>query len=408
MKHYFNYICANTSNMKQYIDLIEKIIKTGVQKSDRTGTGTISIFGHQSEYDLSKGFPLLTAKSTYYKGIFIELLWFLGIHLKDEKYSKLPMTNIKYLVDNNVNIWNEWAHKGMLKYQKETYEKILAENPTVKLTPLPEMSLKEFVEKIKEDKDGFAEKWGNLGSVYGKQWRKWQFTEISNGDQNSMQVQLGHIDQIQYVIDRLKTHPEDRGLIVSAWNVGELDQMALRPCHTMFQFYTQPLSYNERLNIHLQRVKSQGGFDTCDIKTEEKLDSKGIPKYKLSLQLYQRSADVFLGVPFNIASYALLLSMVAQVSNMVVDKFVHTFGDAHIYVNHMSQVNQLLKQITPNITSDVDFWDKNFNSTIGYEWPELPQLELNQEIKNIFDFTMNDIKIVNYKPLPKISAPIAI
>lgn len=394
--------------MEQYIKLIERIIREGVSKKDRTGTGTISIFGHQSTYDLQKGFPLLTAKSTYPKGVIIELLWFIGIHMKDEKYNKLPMTNIKYLVDNKVNIWNEWPHRDMIKFQKETTEKLRLEYPNQTFDGFESISLKEFTDKVKNE-EGFAEKWGNLGSVYGKQWRKWQFTELEETE-NGVKAKMGFIDQLLNAIERLKTHPDDRGNIISAWNVGELDQMALRPCHTMFQFYTQPLTYSERLTIYEKWINTmRGGIDTDDFNTEEKMDERGVPKYKLSLQLYQRSADVFLGVPFNVASYSLLTYMIAQVVNMVPDKFVHTFGDAHIYSNHKSQVNELLQRFYSFNNEKTDFWiQKNALNNLRNSWPALPTLKLNPDIKNIMDFTINDITIENYNPLPKIEAPVAI
>jgi len=407
VKGYFSYFYKK-EKMEQYIELIKRIISEGKEKEDRTGTGTISIFGHQSVYDLSKGFPLLTAKATYTKGIIVELLWFLGIHLKDEKYQKFSMTNIKYLVDNNVNIWNEWAHRDMVKYQKEVSEKIKIENPNVEFNlKIDLISLQEFTQRIKED-DGFAEKWGNLGSVYGQQWRKWKFTDYEKTQENTFQAKIGFIDQIKYAIERLKTNPEDRGIIISAWNVGELDQMALRPCHTMFQLYAEPLSYKERLDVYEKNIK----VDTADFKTEEKLDNRGVPKYKLSLQLYQRSADVFLGVPFNIASYSILLQMIAQVTNMTIGNFIHTFGDAHIYKNHKTQVNELLKKISPELRDNpesIDFYEnKSLLTQVGNDWPVLPTLWLNTSVKSIEDFTIEDIKIKDYKPFPKIEAPIAV
>jgi thymidylate synthase len=394
--------------MEQFIDLLKRIIKEGKEKKDRTSTGTISIFGHQSEYDLSKGLPLLTAKHTYTRGIIIELLWFLGNHMKDERYANLPMTNIKYLVDNNVNIWNEWAHKGMLKYQKESHAKISAEYPNQTFTQLPPMPLDEFREKIKNEK-GFAEKWGDLGAVYGQQWKMWQFTEFVRKDNKGVEARTGHCDQISWALHMLKTKPEDRGIIISAWNVGELDHMALRPCHTMFQFYTEELTQQER-NLHIIAQEARGEFRV--LWSDEELNTLNVPKYKLSLQLYQRSADTFLGVPFNIASYSILLHMFAQLSNMVPGKFVHTFGDAHIYSNHKTQVNELLKKISPELRDNpepLDFFEnKELLDKVGNDWPALPQLWLNPEVNNMEDFTPADIEIKNYKPLSKIEAPIAI
>lgn len=397
--------------MEQFVELLKRIIKEGKEKKDRTGTGTISIFGHQSVYDLSKGFPLLTAKNTYTRGIITELLWFLGNHMKDEKYSKLPMTNIKYLVDNNVNIWNEWAHKGMLKYQQDAHTKISLEFPHQIFNPLPQMSLEEFKDKIKNE-EGFSEKWGDLGSIYGQQWRMWQFTEFIKKDDKGVEARTGHCDQINWALHMLKTKPEDRGIVISAWNVGELDHMALRPCHTMFQFYTEEMNAEER-NIWFDKNWGYGGEKGGKNNWKDfELDQQNVPKYKLSLQLYQRSADTFLGVPFNIASYSILLHMFAQLTNMIPDKFIHTFGDAHIYSNHKTQVNEFLKRISPELMDNpepVDFFEnKHLLDKVGNKWPELPELWLNPDVKKIEDFTLDDIKVKNYKPLSKIEAPIAI
>ena len=264
--------------MKQYLDLMQKVLNEGQKKSDRTGTGTLSIFGHQMEFDLSDGFPLVTTKKVHLKSIVHELIWFLQ-----------GSTNISYLKENGVSIWDEWADEK-----------------------------------------------GDLGPVYGAQWRSWP-------DGNN-----GTIDQIQNLIQGIKTNPDSRRHIVSAWNPALVDEMALPPCHSLFQFY--------------------------------------IVNEELSCQLYQRSADIFLGVPFNIASYALLTHMVAHVCNLKAGKFVHTFGDAHLYLNHLDQAKLQLSRDTKI----------------------LPQLKLNSEVKNIFDFKFEDIEITNYESHPSISAPIAV
>lgn len=343
--------------MKQYIDLITKILEEGKEKKDRTGVGTISTFGHQSFFDMNDGFPLLTLKKTWFPGVAYELLWFLGNHTKLEAYKNLPKTNIKYLTDNKVRIWNEWA-----------------------------------------DKDG------NLGPVYGEQWTNW---EVCPRTPEQVDTPL-EINQIQNIIDRLKTNPEDRGLIVSAWNTGELDRMALRPCHTMFQFYAEELSYEERKS--LMKIDPE---TLCKNEAEVLLfmASEEIPEHKLSLQLYQRSADTFLGVPFNIASYSLLLHMVAHVTNMVPGKFIHTFGDAHLYLNHQEQINQFLQRTLPESNIKIDFWNKRKDASlfIGNNYgPKLPTIRLNPNIKNIFDFQFEDIELIDYNPLPAINAPVAI
>lgn len=264
--------------MKQYLDLCQRVLKEGTEKHDRTGTGTISVFGHQMRFNLEEGFPLLTTKKLHLKSIIHELLWFLN-----------GDTNIKYLQDNGVRIWNEWADEN-----------------------------------------------GELGPVYGHQWRSWP------------DYQGGHIDQITQLVEQIKKNPDSRRHIVSAWNVAEVNNMALPPCHTLFQFY--------------------------------------VADGKLSLQLYQRSADIFLGVPFNIASYALLLQMMAQVTGLRVGDFVHTFGDAHIYLNHIEQIKlQLTRDPRP-----------------------LPKMVINPDVKNIFDFKFEDFVLQDYDPHPHIKGVVAV
>ena len=264
--------------MKQYLDLMQKVLDEGQEKSDRTGTGTLSIFGHQMKFDLSKGFPLVTTKKVHLKSIIHELIWFLQ-----------GSTNISYLKENGVSIWDEWADEN-----------------------------------------------GDLGPVYGAQWRSWP-------DGNN-----GTIDQIENLINGINNNPDSRRHIVSAWNPALVDEMALPPCHSLFQFY--------------------------------------VANGELSCQLYQRSADIFLGVPFNIASYALLTHMIAQVCNLKAGRFVHTLGDAHLYINHLEQAKlQLSREIMV-----------------------LPELKLSSNVDNIFDFKFEDIEIVNYESHPAISAPIAV
>jgi thymidylate synthase len=305
--------------MKQYLDLLRDIKENGSKKTDRTGTGTISVFGRQVRYDLSKGFPAVTTKKLYLRAIIHELLWF----LKGE-------TNIKYLVDNDVHIWDEWPYRAYLKSQGK---------------PVPDSNseewktgIKEFTERIKTD-DAFAKEHGNLGPVYGYQWRSWPTPDGK------------HIDQISQVIETLKTNPDSRRIIVSGWNVAFIDEMAkagIPPCHTLFQFY--------------------------------------VVDGKLSCQLYQRSADTFLGVPFNIASYALLTMMIAQVTGLEPGEFIHTFGDAHIYLNHLEQVDlQLSREPKP-----------------------LPTMKINPDVKSLFDFKFEDFELVGYESHPPIKAPIAV
>jgi thymidylate synthase len=264
--------------MKQYIDLLNHVLKNGVEKSDRTGTGTISVFGYQSRYDLSEGFPVLTTKKLHLKSIIHELLWFLT-----------GETNIKYLQENGVRIWNEWADEN-----------------------------------------------GNLGPVYGYQWRSWPTPDGR------------HIDQVSQVVESLKNSPDSRRHIISAWNVGQIDQMNLPPCHVLVQFY--------------------------------------VANGKLSCQLYQRSADIFLGVPFNIASYALFTMMLAQVCGLKPGEFIHTLGDAHIYLNHLEQVKtQVTREPYP-----------------------LPQMKINPEVKSIFEFKYSDFELVGYQSHPHIAGAVAV
>ena len=290
--------------MQQYLDLCRHVLEHGEKREDRTGTGTISTFGYQMRFDLTKGFPLLTTKKVFYRGIFEELLWFLSGN-----------TNIKPLVDKKVGIWKEWPYD---KYSK---------SPDFKGE-----TLEEFIEKIRDDQE-FADKYGNLGPVYGKQWRDF------NG-----------VDQISQLIEGIKNNPFSRRHLVVAYNPSEVKDMALPPCHSLFQFYVSA-------------------------------DGK-----KLSCQLYQRSGDVFLGVPFNIASYSLLLAMVAQVCDLEPYEFIHTFGDVHIYLNHLDQINEQLSR-TPR---------------------PLPKLVLNKDVKNIFDFKYEDIKIEDYDPYPAIKGAVSV
>jgi thymidylate synthase len=298
---------------RQYLNLLQELLTYGTFKEDRTGTGTYSVFGRQLRFNLADGFPLLTTKKLFIKGIIHELLWFLS-----------GDSNIKYLVDNNVHIWNEWPYKNYVKSQTTLNQKPL--------------SLELFIERIKSDTI-FAKKWGELGPVYGVQWRKWK---THTGKK---------IDQISNLIHQIKSNPNSRRLIVSAWNTADIEEMAiagLPPCHTLFQFY--------------------------------------VADSKLSCQLYQRSADSFLGVPFNIASYALLLSMVAKVTNLEVGDFVHTFGDVHLYSNHKDQAKlQLTREPKP-----------------------FPKLKIKNRNQDIFSFRVDDFIIEDYDPYPGIKAPIAV
>ena len=298
--------------MKQYLDLLARIKNEGIVKTDRTGTGTKSVFGHQMRFDLSEGFPLLTTKKVFLKGIIHELLWFLN-----------GDTNIKYLVDNGVHIWDNDAYR----YYNEL---------CVKEGVLP-VAMDEFLRAAQEGIDSPIEgyKFGDLNHVYGYQWRSWP---RPNGEA---------IDQIQQAVDLITKNPDSRRIIVSAWNVADVEKMALPPCHTLFQFY--------------------------------------VADGKLSCMLYQRSADTFLGVPFNIASYALLTMMMAQVCGLEPGEFVHTTGDTHLYLNHFEQVDEQLSR-TPRA---------------------LPKMKINPDVKSIFDFKYEDFELEGYDPYPTIKAPMS-
>lgn len=301
--------------MQQYHDLMRHIMEEGVEKKDRTGVGTRSVFGYQMRFPLEEGFPLVTTKKVHLRSIIHELLWFLQ-----------GDTNIRYLVQNKVNIWNDWPYQNWLREEglEEEYPKY---------SEAWKAKMKEFVERVKDD-EAFAKEWGELGPVYGQQWRNFE-----------------GVDQIGQLVEDLKRNPDSRRHIVSAWNPKDIPVMAksgLPPCHTLFQFY--------------------------------------VAEGKLSCQLYQRSADVFLGVPFNIASYALLTMMVAQVTGLKPGDFVHTFGDAHLYLNHLEQTReQLARDLRP-----------------------LPTMKINPEVKDLFAFTYDDFELVNYDPHPAIKAEVAV
>ena len=301
--------------MKQYLDLVRHIRDHGTIKEDRTGTGTVSIFGYQMRFNLADGFPLVTTKRVHLKSILHELLWF----IKGD-------TNIKYLVQNGVGIWNDWPYQNWLREtgQAQNLQMYSSEWRLV---------MKEFIERIKSD-DTFARQFGDLGPVYGKQWRN-----------------FGGVDQLTNLVNDIKTNPDSRRLIVSAWNPQDIPVMVksgLPPCHSLFQFY--------------------------------------VVEGRLSCQLYQRSADVFLGVPFNIASYAILTTMIAQVTGLRLGDFIHTFGDAHLYLNHMEQVDEQL--------SRVEF--------------DLPELKVNPDVTSLFDFVFEDFELQNYMSHEPISAPVAV
>ena len=292
---------------KQYQSLLQDILDNGVEKKDRTGTGTISVFGRQIRHKMSEGFPLLTTKKMPFKTIVTELLWFLR-----------GDTNIKYLVDNNCHIWDGDAFKNYVNTYKGNFP----------------MDMEEFIETIKTN-DEFAKRWGELGPIYGAQWRKWAFIDDSSGYREDWE--WDSIDQIQNLINDLKTNPDSRRLMVNAWNVGELDQMVLPPCHYGFQVYTRELNLDERIDIY---NSSKVPMNQSSDYFHEHMESYDIPRRAISLMWNQRSVDTFLGLPFNIASYGLLLEIIAKEVNMIPDELIGNLGDVHLYSNHIEQAKE--------------------------------------------------------------------
>ena len=323
---------------KEYQILLEHILGNGVEKKDRTGTGTISIFGEQIRHKMSEGFPLLTTKKMAWKSIVTELLWFLR-----------GDTNIKFLVDNGCNVWNGDAYKNYCKW----FESQSEVEKTYYGAILP--TLEEFINRIKTDKE-FARTWGELGPIYGKQWRDWNGYK-DDGSTWSMSNNIEGTDQIANLINNLKTNPDSRRLMVSAWNVGELDQMVLPPCHYGFQVYTRELSLDERLD--LMRKRTRDGTVDYDNRHHGFLDYHNIPKRAISLMWNQRSVDTFLGLPFNIASYGLLLEIIAKAVNMVPDELIGNLGDVHLYSNHIEQAEEQLTRKPfelPKLNINTEFW----------------------------------------------------
>ena len=350
----------------QYQQLLQDIIDFGADKQDRTGTGTKSIFGYTIHHNMSWGFPLLTTKKVPFKTMATELMWFL-----------MGDTNIKYLVDNNCHIWNGDCYKAYIKrYNKGEYvgKTKLLENSKKNRTLTEPFTQEEFINKIKTD-DEFAKAWGDLGPVYGKQWRSWRGLD---GYDWGTKVSETHIDQIQNLINDLKTNPDSRRLMVSAWNVGELDQMVLPPCHYGFQVYTRELDVFERCELSGDGLCAMNEIDWW----MKVLDERGIPKRAISLMWNQRSVDTFLGLPFNIASYGLLLMMIADEVGMVPDELIGNLGDTHIYLNHIEQAKE----------------------QIGREPMGLPTVHVRD---GIFCSSVNDVILENYNSHPSIKAPLS-
>jgi thymidylate synthase len=361
----------------EYFRIVNDILTNGKLKKNRTGVDTIGIFGAQAKYNVDlNAFPLLTTKKVHWPAIVHELLWFIS-----------GSTNIKYLVDNNVRIWNEWAYK---KYVDKCGAEVINTQD-------------EFIQKIKNDAE-FANKWGELGEgTYGGMWRDFPFfTIVDKTDPSTMPkfkslgtkgmycgdeplTFLGRIDQITKVLEKLKNNPDDRRMIVSAWHPYWVDQCALPPCHCLFQFHTEELTQDERFDLYRESGGNKGWVSVPEM-NEKVLNDANIPTRRLNCLLYQRSCDFFLGIPFNIASYSLLTAMIAHVTNMVPGTFTHSHGDAHLYTNHLDQIKLQMSR----------------------EPKALPSLWLNPEVKSLFDFKYDDIKLLNYNPHPTIKAEVAV
>jgi thymidylate synthase len=330
---------------KKYTDLLQDILDNGVKKEDRTGTGTISVFGRQIRHDMKDGFPLLTTKKMPFKTIVTELLWFLR-----------GDTNIKYLVDYNCHIWDGDCFANYVRTFSK-YVDSLPENSETEFI----INKDKFINKIKTD-DKFAKKWGELGPIYGKQWRQWKQFIPYNVTKENCQVAVKVTDQIQNLINDLKTNPDSRRLMVNAWNVGELDQMVLPPCHYGFQVYTRELSEDERINLLHTKNGNKGHHIEAGFNM---LDEFDIPTRAISLMWNQRSVDTFLGLPFNIASYGLLLEIIAQEVNMIPEELIGNLGDVHLYSNHIEQAKE---QIGRDLTDEerYNIWFSN-NYETGME-----------------------------------------
>ena len=373
---------------KKYTDLLQDILDNGTKKMDRTGTGTISVFGREIRHKMSEGFPLLTTKKMYFKGIVVELLWFLRGN-----------TNIKYLVDNNCHIWDGDAYKRFQKIcQFEIDDNHILPNEWMSMSgdfmSCNVLSKEEFINKIKND-DEFSKKWGELGPIYGSQWRHWKVgkgipTEYKTEDGDTIYESVYmYIDQIANLISDLKTNPDSRRLLVTAWNPGSLDEQILPPCHFGFQCYTRELSIVDRIEL---ASKKYSNFDIMDFGipftcTHENIDEYyPVPRRSISLKWYQRSVDIGLGGPANIQSYSLLLMMIAKQVNMIPEEIIGSFGDCHIYLDHIEGLKEQIKR----------------------EPYPLPTVKLSDRVlDDISEYTLDDIIIENYQCHPKIYLPLS-
>jgi thymidylate synthase len=355
---------------RQYQQLLKDILDNGVEKKDRTGTGTLSVFGRQIRHKMSEGFPLLTTKKMAWKTMVTELLWFLR-----------GDTNIKFLVDNGCHIWDGDAYKN---YVNKTNEDIFKSDITLPPSYYPIYKDK-FINKIKTD-DKFAKQWGELGPIYGKQWRQWGGLQDLTDDNKPI-----YLDQITNLINELKTNPDSRRLMVSAWNVGELDQMVLPPCHYGFQLYTRELSIEEQVRVH-EKMGYTKNLDPLDY----------VPKRAISLMWNQRSVDTFLGLPFNIASYGLLLEIIAREVNMVPDELIGNLGDVHLYSNHIEQAKEQMYR-RPYDLPQVQITERNW-----YQHEKVKE-HLGEKTfsEKILSYRPECFELIGYESHPKIKAPLS-
>jgi thymidylate synthase len=386
---------------KIYLDLLRDVLKNGMTKNDRTGTGTLSVFGRQIVHNMSDGFPLLTTKKMYWKGIVAELIWFLR-----------GDTNIKFLVDNDVHIWDGDAYKNYLNRNMFEHSKTLGFRPYTK---------EEFINKIKTDAE-FAEKWGDLGPIYGKQWRSWGgFDKVPSGWNHGAVSEFKDIaknDQILNLVREIKLNPDSRRLMVNAWNVDELNQMSLPPCHYGFQIYTRELNREERIRIYNSQFENKIEVpfikislgDGIENTIDNILNQVDIPTRAISLMWNQRSVDLFLGLPFNIASYGLLLTILGKALNMAPDKLIGSLGDTHLYLNHIDQAKEQLHRnpySLPKVILNTEFWPTvSGECGIGPIDAEAVISGFNNE--HFCKCLLNeDIQLVDYKYHPTIKAPLS-
>jgi thymidylate synthase len=383
----------------RYQALLEDILQWGVEKKDRTGTGTISVFGRQIRHKMSEGFPLLTTKKLHWNSVVTELLWF----LRGE-------TNIKFLLDYDCHIWDGDAYKRYITHWGNPIDPINYElyGPNTTMNCFHEdkrlYTKEEFVKQIKTD-ETFAKQWGDLGPIYGKQWRKWELPNYS-----VEHVEYGHdnnlyIDQIQNLINELKTNPDSRRLMVSAWNVGELDQMVLPPCHYGFQVYTRKLSFDERYRIYSgssHTWEESGGNTYGKINGLDMMDDANIPTRTISLMWNQRSADTFLGLPFNIASYGLLLSIIAKEVNMIPEDLIGNLGDVHLYLNHLEQAKEQISR-TPYELPTIQITERNWYMHEKVK-EHLGEKTLDEKLKS---YRPDCFELIGYESHPKIKAPLS-